>query len=95
MKKLLILILALASTAQFTFSQEALEPSKREKLQALKVAYLTEELSLTPDEAQVFWPLYNELESKMKAIRKAQRDNRISAKKKSSNHVGHGVGYLY
>ena len=81
MKKLLILILALASTAQFTFSQEALEPSKREKLQALKVAYLTEELSLTPEEAQSFWPLYNELEDKMKAIRKAQRENRMNAKK--------------
>ena len=81
MKKLLILILTVASSAQFAFTQEALEPSKREKLQSLKVAYLTEELNLTPEEAQAFWPLYNELESKMKAIRKAQRENRISTKK--------------
>ncbi len=81
MKKLLLLIFAVVFSTQYTYSQEELESSKREKLQALKVAYLTEELSLTPEEAQSFWPLYNELEDKMKAIRKAQRENRMNAKK--------------
>jgi acetyl-CoA carboxylase beta subunit len=81
MKKLLILILAVGFIAPATFAQEELEPSKREKLQALKVGYLTEQLNLTPEEAQSFWPLYNELEGKMKSIRKAQRENRMNAKK--------------
>ena len=81
MKKILILIFAVGFIATSSLAQEELEASKREKLQALKVAYLTDQLSLTPEEAQSFWPLYNELEGKMKAIRKAQRENRHNARK--------------
>jgi hypothetical protein len=39
----------------------------RERVRAEKVAFLTEEIDLTESEAQVFWPIYNE-------IQKAQRD---------------------
>ncbi|MFM1875077.1 MAG: hypothetical protein RL266_814 [Bacteroidota bacterium] len=84
MKKLLILFTTvLMSTAQFAQAQEDLDPDKRERLEALKVAYLTKELDLTPQEAQQFWPLYNEMEAKMKAIRKQRRDNRLDTK---ANH---------
>mgnify|MGYP003531372575 FL=1 len=31
----------------------------REKVEATKVAYFTKKLNLTPEEAQVFWPVYN------------------------------------
>ena len=31
----------------------------RQKVQAHKVAYFTDKLSLTPEEAQKFWPIYN------------------------------------
>lgn len=82
MKKLLILsVLVLLNSVQVVMAQdEDLEPSKRERLEALKVAYLTEKLSLTPEEAQQFWPLYNELENKMRDIRKQLRGNRSEAK---------------
>ena len=33
-----------------------------EKYKAEKVAYMTEKLNLTPEEAQKFWPVYNEFE---------------------------------
>jgi hypothetical protein len=49
-------------------------------LEALKVAYLTEKLSLTPAEAQQFWPLYNELNDKMREVHKQQRANRADTK---------------
>ena len=85
MKNLMILtVLALLNSFQSVVAQDELEPSKREKLEALKVAYLTKELSLTPDEAQTFWPLYNELEGKMRQVRKLQRENRMTAKQ---NHA--------
>jgi hypothetical protein len=32
---------------------------RQERIKALKVAYITRELSLTEREAQVFWPVYN------------------------------------
>ncbi len=31
----------------------------REKIEQYKIAYITEKLDLTPDEAQKFWPVYN------------------------------------
>lgn len=42
---------------------------KKEKIKALKVAYITSELSLTSDEAQKFWPIYNTFESKQFELR--------------------------
>lgn len=85
MKKLLILTaVMLLNSFQLAIAQDELEPSKREKLDALKVAYLTKELSLTPDEAQLFWPIYNELKDKMNELRKEKRSNRINIKENYS-----------
>jgi Spy/CpxP family protein refolding chaperone len=43
---------------------------KREQIKTLKIAYITEELQLTPDEASKFWPLFNAYEEKQKNFRK-------------------------
>ena len=40
----------------------------RERVRSEKVAFLTQEIDLTESEAQVFWPIYNELQ-------KAQRES--------------------
>ena len=42
-----------------------------ERLQSMKVAYITEELKLTPAEAEKFWPLHNEFEAKRREIAKS------------------------
>ncbi len=39
---------------------QAQRPSRLEQLNAQRVAFITEKLQLTPEEAQVFWPVYNE-----------------------------------
>jgi Spy/CpxP family protein refolding chaperone len=44
--------------------------SRREKVEALRVAYITRELDLTEAEAQTFWPVYNEYHKKVEALRK-------------------------
>ena len=77
---MILLVIVAFNALQPAHAQEELEPSKRERLEALKVAYLTQELSLTPEEAQQFWPLYNEMANKMRDIRKEQRGNRMDAK---------------
>ncbi len=46
---------------------------KDEKIEALKVGFITKELNLTSAEAEKFWPLYNEMEDKMKEIRQSCR----------------------
>jgi len=47
------------------------------KWKAIKVAYLTRKLSLTPEEAQVFWPVYNEFQSDIESLRKSRHDYAI------------------
>lgn len=42
---------------------------KKDKVKALKVAYITEELNLTTEEAQRFWPIYNAFDDKQAELR--------------------------
>lgn len=53
-----------------SISQAQERRSKEERIQALKVAFITEELNLTPEQSQGFWPLYNELQGKLKKLKK-------------------------
>ena len=43
---------------------------KRGEMKAQKVSFITEQLSLTPEEAQKFWSLYNEMQAKKQEIQK-------------------------
>jgi 3'-phosphoadenosine 5'-phosphosulfate (PAPS) 3'-phosphatase len=43
-----------------------------EKIKSLKVAFITEKLSLSSKEAQEFWPVYNAYEEKREALRKKE-----------------------
>ena len=43
---------------------------KKEQIKSLKVAFITNELALTPDEAAKFWPLFNAYEDKQQEIKK-------------------------
>jgi len=47
--------------------------SKRDKIEALKVSFITQQVNFTTQEAQVFWPLYNEYQDKITLIRKSFR----------------------
>lgn len=66
MKKIIAPILFLLVTT-FSFAQGHKE--KQEKIKALKVAYITEQLQLTSDEAQKFWPIYNDYQEKQFDLR--------------------------
>jgi hypothetical protein len=67
-KHLLILLLALG----FLFNAHAQDG---ERLQALKIAYLTKKLDLSPEEAQRFWPIYNKYTDEIRGIRQDQKQN--------------------
>jgi hypothetical protein len=48
------------------------------KIEAQKVAYITNRLDLTAEESAEFWPIYNQFQKKRKAIsRKYKRTQRI------------------
>lgn len=44
------------------------DQSQQEKIQALYVAYITQQLALTPEEAQKFWPVHAQFTGEMKGI---------------------------
>ena len=43
-------------------------PPNPEKVEAMKVAFITKRLALTAEEAQKFWPVYNQYEAEKEAI---------------------------
>jgi hypothetical protein len=46
----------------------------REKIKSLKIAFITERLSLSSEEAAVFWPVYNEHEKALENLRLKERN---------------------
>lgn len=48
---------------------------QHEQIESQKIAYLTDRLNLTPEEAQKFWPVYNANRDKMKEAFSSFREN--------------------
>jgi hypothetical protein len=80
MKKLLILLLISATTMPLLAQKRDGEPNKKERIHAMRVAFLTERLELTSKEAEVFWPVYNELRAEMKKNRSAHKQHQRSTR---------------
>ncbi len=55
------------------FGVRAQDDRNKEQIKTLKIAFFTEQLSLSPDEAAVFWPIYNAHEKEKEAVRDQQR----------------------
>lgn len=53
--------------SSLSFAQDFKE--RREKVKALKVAFITEKLELTTEEAQKFWPIYNVFDDNQSELR--------------------------
>lgn len=71
---LLLLFLSIASYSQPGKFKEKMQ-QKKEQVKSMKIAYITSELNLTPDEAAKFWPLYNDFEEKQREIRQDKIKN--------------------
>ena len=48
------------------------------RLEALKIAYITNKLNLSPEEAQKFWPIYNQYALELKVARLKAINNKSS-----------------
>ena len=67
MKTRFIYPLVFLLISSLSFAQDYKE--RREKVKALKVAFITEKLELTTEEAQKFWPIYNAFDEKQAELR--------------------------
>jgi|688.fasta_scaffold85023_4 hypothetical protein len=72
MKKYIIMIMVLLIS---TISQ-AQKPGK-ERIEAMKIGFITKRLSLTAEEAQRFWPVYNRFVDEQEKLRKSTKANLI------------------
>lgn len=68
MNKILFITFFFLMTTQVSYGQK----NKRDKIKTLKIAYLTEKLELTPNEAENFWPIYNTYFKKNRQIRRSR-----------------------
>jgi len=74
MKKIIIfgffLLSGWAATAQGQTDPEITQdPSVQEKIKNLRIAYISDKLGLTPDQAEKFWPVYREFSDKKREIK--------------------------
>ena len=72
MKKYLLVLSFLLGSFSAAFAQENQpgdDPVKLERIKALYVAYVSEQLKFTPDDAQKFWPVHTQFENDLKAIK--------------------------
>ncbi len=67
--KILIFLVLLLQSATF-FSQ-----NDKDKVEALRIAFIGKKLELTTNESEKFWPIYNEYNDKVKAVRKNVRQS--------------------
>lgn len=85
MRKLKVLF---ASLMMFVFTMNAQEnhppmpKEKKERIEAMKVAFITKKLELTSNEAEKFWPVYNELQSKRHNLMTKSKENHKALKEK-------------
>lgn len=70
-KKIFFLTLITTSViAQDDELPQAQDPQVKEKIKAARIAYITDQLGLTPDEAEKFWPIYHEFSEKRMQLKK-------------------------
>ena len=79
---IVLLVVSTVATAQHDHHHKD-KPSK-EEVKAMKIAYLTDKLELTPQEAEKFWPVYNEYQGKKDEIRKKAKEHRKAKKENTS-----------
>lgn len=61
-----MMVLIGAGTAQ---AQQKTDDGWKGRVMSEKIAFLTMELNITPEEAQVFWPVYNKVEKEIDQAR--------------------------
>jgi hypothetical protein len=57
----------------FLAAAVTLSAQKGDKVEAMRVAYITKHVALSAAEAERFWPVYNEYHDKLRLVRKSLR----------------------
>jgi hypothetical protein len=78
------MLIAALSIPAFAIAQDddmpQLPEGRLQEIKAQKTAFLTQRMDLTPEEAQKFWPVYNQFDKEIEANRKEMREIRKEMK---------------
>jgi hypothetical protein len=77
MKKLFLSLALFWGICTFAMAQKG--ERVKNKMESYRVAYISEKLDLSAEEAQRFWPIYNQFRDKMKEVRKDSRPEKLLA----------------
>lgn len=72
-----VMFLCLIAISAFSQDEDLPQPQDkkvRDKIEAARIAYITDQLALTPDEAEKFWPVYREFAERRREIRQQLRE---------------------
>lgn len=91
MKKLIMIFLCwlmvtgAQAQEQDAVDQTAQDPKVQERIKNLRIAYISDKLGLTPDQAEKFWPVYREFSDKRKALHMEFAKSRKEMNAQNSN----------
>ena len=81
MKNLFLIIISCLTT-NLLLSQNNNLNKKRENREAIKIAFFTKKMDLNTVESQNFWPLVNDMEAELKALKNKNSHGRMMLKDK-------------
>ncbi len=70
---LLVNLLVMLSFTVMAQDKQDQRQERMEKYRSMRIAYFTENLNLTPDEAEKFWPVFNDYDEKKGEIHQERR----------------------
>lgn len=71
-----VVIMFLTLTTITAVAQPPSHSERYQQIEAIKVAFITSKLDLTSEEAQKFWPVYNNYQKELMEIMKKRREER-------------------
>ncbi len=74
-RNMIILLIICAGWLHSTQLHAQRDQGKDEKIQQIKIAFITEKMNLSPEEAQRFWPIYNKYDNKLALLKEQRRNN--------------------
>jgi Spy/CpxP family protein refolding chaperone len=74
MKKMITICLAIMICANVQAQKG--KAAFKEKIETYRIAFITEKLDLTPDEAQKFWPIYNQFHDQLDRLRDDKKNGK-------------------
>lgn len=70
---LLIMLTIFPAILMYAQGRPGRDPEQLERFRSMKIAYFTEKLGITAQEAEKFWPVYNELEKQRAELHSERR----------------------